>query len=345
MRGARGSCTVALIGLLAALAPPSRGATPCDAALALGDADPLHGAAAIELCDLSDGSSPGVVSAEYGPVDFGSALDATGILGVGVPAIFGPNVSPRVGARMLALSSGTARTPSDAGYGGDDFSKGYSSTPPPGFPANVGACPVASAVYDSAALRLALVAPGWANSFSFDFRFYTADYPSYVCSGFDDQFVALVSPAPVGSLFGDVAFDAQVNPITVNTADWISFCPPGGAYACTSGQSELAGTGFEGHGATPWLTTRVPVEPGVAFTIAFAIWDSGDANGNSTVVLDDFRWSAAAVAGPTTQLAPEPGWTGAAACASLVALQALRGRRRRAAAGPEASCFEEARSR
>jgi hypothetical protein len=319
----------------------SRGATPCDAGLALDDADPLHGASAIELCDLSDGSSPGVVSAEFGPVDFASALDATGILGVGIPAVFGPNVSPRRGARMLALSSGTARTPSDAGYGGDDFSKGSSSTPPPGFPASVGACPVASAVHDSAALRLALVAPAWANSFDFDFRFYTADYPDYLCSSVDDQFVALVSPPPAGSLSGDVAFDAQVNPITVNSADWITVCAPGGAYACASGTSELAGTGFEGHGATPWLTNRVPVQPGQSFTVVLAIWDGGDALGNSTVLLDDFRWSGATVAGPTTQLAPEPDWTGAAACASLLALQISRARRRRAAGGPTASNPEE----
>jgi len=292
----RVSRSLLLIGVLAVGARAASGATPCDAGLALADPDPVHGAAAIELCDVSDGSTEGLVSAAYKTADLVHDLDEVGgLLGVGLLDHFGANVVPRRGTRLLALSTGTARGPADPGYGGSSFSKGYFHTPPPGFPADIPSCPTsAGAVFDSAVLQLALVAPSWAHSFRFDFKYYTADYPDWVCTSFNDQFVALASPARAGSINGNVVFDSTSSPMTVNSAEFLTVCAPGIGYACGSGSAELTGTGFDDNGATPWLSTTAPVQPGETFTLTFFVWDTGDAVVNTTVLLDDFRWSASA---------------------------------------------------
>ena len=77
----------------------------CDAALTL-TGDAMQAAQAIGLCQVSDGNSWGVVSAEYvksdgTPLGGGALADGTGIL-----TAFGGNVTPQEGATMLALSSG-----------------------------------------------------------------------------------------------------------------------------------------------------------------------------------------------------------------------------------------------
>ncbi|RIL06914.1 MAG: hypothetical protein DCC71_05060 [Proteobacteria bacterium] len=316
------ACVVAL----AAAAPQARAATPCDDGLALADTDALHGAAAIELCDVSNGESAGVAAAAYRAGDLATPLDqvTNGLIGVGVFDGFGTNVAPRRGARMLALATGTARAPGDPGYA-SNFSKGYTSTPPPGFPADVPGCPTASNLYDAAALVLELVAPDWAQSFSFDFRYYSRDYPEWVCTSYEDQFVVLTVPPRDGSIGGNVVFDAAAQPMTVNAA-FMTVCE-----GCPDGYADLVGTGFESEGATPWLRTQVPVAPGEAFSLRFAVWDVGDAVNDTTVLLDDFRWSSAPVAGPVTLVAPEPGSLRIGG-ASLAALATLALRRTRCSA-------------
>jgi hypothetical protein len=310
------------------------GADLCDEGLAISDTDPLHGAAAIGLCTISDGSSPGLLSAAYGNSDFSSSLASltNGVNGVGLLASFGPNVVPQDGARMLALSSGTARSASDPGYSQPSlgYSKGFSSPAPPGFPAEAGICAApATTVYDSAALRVVLVAPAWANSYRFDFKYYTTDYPNFVCSAYNDQLLVLASPAPTGSLNGDIAFDADDEPITVNAADFVTECGPGGTFGCPLGAAELAGTGFEGGAATPWLRTTAPVAGGDTVTLTFLIYDSGDSTFDSTALIDAFAWSDSHVAGPSTQIAPEPDGTDAAAFALFALVLAERRRRAR----------------
>jgi len=330
-RAARAAAAVAAL-----LFPLRAGADPCDGALSTTDTDPVHGAAAIDLCTPSDGSSEGLVEAAYGNSDFSSPLSSltNGLLGVGLLASFGPNVVPQVGARMLALSSGTARAPSDSGYvaPGQGFSKQFSSPAPPGFPAPIGACdPASGTVWDSAALRVTLVAPTWANSYRFDFKFYTTDYPNYVCTAYNDQFLVLASAPPVGSLNGDIALDAALDPITVNSSDFLTECGPGGSYSCPLGAAELAGTGFEGGAATPWLRTTAPIGGGDTLTLTFLIFDSSDGTYDATALIDAFAWSPASVAGPSTQLAPEPAGAQAAALALFLLVSAERRRRARPA--------------
>ena len=116
--------------------------------------------------------------------------------------------------------------------------------------------------------------------------------------------VVLYDPAPAGLADGNSAFDQDGNPISVNNS-LLQVCDPGTykgkTFTCPLGNSTLSGTGFEGHAATGWLTTQTDVVPGKEITLRFAIWDSGDGALDSTVLIDDFSWSAEPGNGTSTQ--------------------------------------------
>jgi hypothetical protein len=90
----------------------------------------------------------------------------------------------------------------------------------------------------------------------------------------------------------------------------------GKSFACPLGAASLAGTGFEEtdnsgpHAATGWLTTSAAVESvkGQDITLLFAVWDSSDANLDSTVLIDNFTWAftAPSTTTPTTTPVPAP---------------------------------------
>ena len=104
------------------------------------------------------------------------------------------------------------------------------------------------------------------------------------------MFVEVFDYLPLAaSIDGNISFDAMGNPVSVNIA-FFDVCS-----GCALGTSELQGTGFDtwdDAGATSWLTTTSPIEGGTEFTIRFAIWDTGDAAWDSTVLIDNFRWIA-----------------------------------------------------
>lgn len=274
----------------------------CDGALALASDDPLDGVRAIDLCKISTGDKDwGVVAAKYVTPDGGAPPNANFPVGHGILNAFGPNVAPKKGAQFLGLSSGTARQPSDPGYmnvGG--FNKNYTSGHPPGFPKESPACPgvVTGTPHDGAALEVQVRVPTNAYGFSFDFTFYTYEWPVFVCSTYNDFFVALLDPIPMGQADGNIAFDMQKNPVSVNNA-FVEVCgcqngPPctagGKQFTCSLGTNELVGTGFEGHAATSWLTTTAPVPPGGVMTLRLGVYDSGDGVLDSSAILDNFRW-------------------------------------------------------
>jgi hypothetical protein len=103
----------------------------CDDGLAIDDADPISAAKAAEICTpltdpkkwglksakwvLPDGSPTTAVVPEESSITVQEAL-ANYALGHGIVSAFGPNVKVQAGKRMLALSSGTARQPTDPGY-------------------------------------------------------------------------------------------------------------------------------------------------------------------------------------------------------------------------------------
>lgn len=287
--------------------------TSCDEGLALDDGDPMNAARAMGICTSAATDGYGVVEARWVRAN-GSPASAS--QQVGILDAFGPNVPALQGSKLLAISSGHARIPGQPDACGTESCSFGAGTPPPGFPQDVPNCAGDSAINDDVGLELRLKAPANATGFRYRFRFYTFEFPEYVCTTFNDQYVALVEPAPPGSINGNISFDSATNPVSVNIAffdacascdgwgDICSFeeftdpsvtCPPVPSPCCPDGAGALQGTGFDswtasGAGGTSWLETRAPIAGGQEFTIRFAIWDTGDTALDSTAVLDDFQW-------------------------------------------------------
>ncbi len=295
---------------------------PCDGALALDDVNPADAAKAIELCRTTTaGPQPpqktwGVINAQYVHAN-GSAF-ATPSLQVGVQTTFGTNVNPQGGQSMLALSSGHARTPTQTGTCGSNSCTNNANpdVAPSGFPQPIQGCPATATIYDDIGLQVDIRTPTNATGYAFDFKFYSMEFPYWVCDSYIDELVVLASPAPAGAINGNIAFDSLKNPVSTMLG-FMSVCDPtqSGVYAtdcmtsgtgtcpmppnpyCPNGTAQLQGTGFDvwdtsygGAGATPWLTTQAPVQGGSELTLRFTMWDGGDTNFDSTSLIDDFHW-------------------------------------------------------
>jgi hypothetical protein len=241
----------------------------------------------------------------------GGAVLSNFDLGHGILDGFGV-LSVRAGSRMLAISSGTARQPTDPGYVDvAGFDKMYACESPEGFPKKAPACPgvVTGEPHDGVALEVTMKAPDEAVGFSFEFDFHTYEWPNFICSPYNDNFVALLDPAPPGQTDGNVSFDIKGNPVSVNNA-YLRACgcadgPPcfsngNKKFLCQLGHDPLVGTGFETGAATGWLTTTAPVEGGATITLRWAIYDSGDGVLDSTSLIDDFHWLEGVDAGVMT---------------------------------------------
>jgi hypothetical protein len=268
---------------------------PCDDNLALDDPDPRNGARAVDLCKFTVANPAdkkqktwGVLDAQYVRAD---GTPYTPGPQVGIQDGWGPNVHPQGGKKLFALSSGHARLPGQPAscdtYLCADEGAG---TAPPGFPQDTSGCPGSSAINDDVALQVKIRTPTNATGFSFAFNFYTFEYPEWVCTDFNDQFISLVSPAPMGSINGNISFDSMHNPVSVNIA-FFDVCT-----GCALGANQLIGTGFDGTwddgGATGWLKSQAPVKGGDEITIRWAIWDTGDQVWDSTALIDNFQWIA-----------------------------------------------------
>ena len=305
-------------------------APPCDTGLALADVDPADAAKAIDLCQTTTESPAskkdrkwGVLSSKYIGAD-GASPRTPGIQ-VGLFNKFGMNVKTQLGKSMLGLSSGLMRSPGEPGacpkvVSGQSCDTGNTSPTIPNFPQAVPGCPVSNIINDDIALEVKLRSPTNATGYKFKFKFYSYEFPEYVCTNFNDQFVALVKPAPQGAINGNISFDSGSHPVSVNIAFFDvcdvagkSFfakyctqaanpgnapCPTAPVSYCPSGNGDLLGTGMDGPpgmldaGATSWLETSAPVKGGDDVTIRFAIWDTGDHNLDSSVLVDAFEWIA-----------------------------------------------------
>lgn len=300
----------------------------CDDGLALDDDDPVNAARAMEICKASSGEGDwGLVSAAWvlpdgnpvPPPPLTSLYDA----GHGILDDFGPFVDVRRGSNMLALSSGFARRPGDPLFNGHNIDKFYASGQPEGFPKESPSCPgvTSGPPRDGAAIELVLRPPSNATGLSFEFNFYTYEWPLYVCSVYNDFFAALLWPPPPDSDEGSISFDSMGNTVSVNSA-FLSVCgcpgnPPdpclagaqNKAFECPNGDLELLGTGFgfdtegEDHAATGWLVTRTTVPNDEDVRLRLSVHDSNDPFLDSLVLIDNFKWIANAVG---TQTEPIP---------------------------------------
>lgn len=271
---------------------------------------------AMDVCQATVENPPALKDKRWGLISLWLSLaDGTGEpdeAQKGVLSSYG-QVLPKRGTTLAALSSGTARDEDDPDYahpqngyvGGQlgNYVAGTAVSMPADFlAANGGAAPSpcftcsgngCTTAFDSVALRARLRAPTNSDSFRFFASFYSAEYPESICSKFDDFFVALVdsqaSPLPADK---NVALDLG-NPISVNTALFRSCAYP----TCDLGASEIVGTGMGGWdgtlldgASTSWIKIESKVVPGETFEIRWMIWDGGDGNVDSLVLLDGFRF-------------------------------------------------------
>ncbi len=262
---------------------------PCDGQLPIDSSDAFDAARAIGLCE-------GVLNAQWVLPD-GQTSATLNDLGHGILNGFGANIYPWEGDQLLALSTGTARNPTDPGFvHPSGYDAGYESGYPTGFPIESPSCPgvITGAPHDGIGLLLEIEVPAYAKGFSFNIDMYTYEFPDYICSTYNDFFAAFLSPPPAGSFAnGNIAFDNQGNPISVN-AGLLEVCSPqtagGLTFACNLGTAELEGTGFEEHAATGWLEVQAPAEPGTTISILFTTWDSGDGVLDTTTLIDNWQW-------------------------------------------------------
>jgi hypothetical protein len=272
--------------------------TLCDDGLGIGGSDAFDGARAIGLCKkATDDVMWGVVSAKWVLPD-GTAQPQP--LSQGILTQFGVN-APAAGKAVLALSSGSARQPTDPGYHDvSGWDKGVNCGTPPGYPKDPPSCKSSFSFgggsHDGAALAISVRVPSNVSSFSYQQNFFTYEFPDWICSEFNDFFVTIMDPKPAGLPDGNIAFDQDGNPISVNNS-MLQVCTPrlagGKNFTCPLGPSTLAKTGFENHAATGWLTTTAPVDgvTGKTITLTWAVWDQGDGILDSTALVDDFQWS------------------------------------------------------
>ena len=269
-------------------------ASSCDANLALTDTDANNGVRATDICQfVGPGELKwGVLSAMYVRANGAPAPPGTQ---VGLLDKFGPNVNPQGGSRVLALATGTARIPNQPDACGLSSCSGAGpGTAPPGFPQDPPTCPVSQEIWDDVGLEVRLRAPTNATGYKFNFKFYSFEYPEWVCQTYNDQFISYVKPAPMGSINGNISFDTKGNPVSVNVA-FFEVCDPSPGYPCPLGTGEMQGTGFNqwnNAGATSWLQSQAPITGGQEFIIRYTIWDTGDDAYDSTALVDNFQWIA-----------------------------------------------------
>jgi hypothetical protein len=325
----------------------------CDSGLAL-DGSAEDFAKALGICTKASEKGYGLVSAKF--TRGYRRSDAPQTEQHGILPKFGNVIKPREGASLGVLSTGYAREfdgtgkepfggvtldedsafpePTFSGKDWYDFGKSDGSKPgngaaPPGFPKAANGCKQLSVVNDVIVAKLELKAPPNVGGIKFDFNFYSGEWPAYICSPYNDGFIAYLTAKGFNNGQSDnVSFDKDQNPVSVNNG-FFDRCTPGfqtgcapesdkrATAACPGGTSELAGTGFgiegawcsgypDGNkkksvngGSTGWLTSAAPVSPGETFTIEFYIWDTGDAVLDSSVLIDNFTWADGVVAAET----------------------------------------------
>lgn len=261
------------------------GAQTCDAALTGSDAGDY--AAAVELCgDWLESATfeTSVPQAQHA-----------------IKPRFGGMNTPRAGAALAVLSTGLAREPGDAGFvpvvPGTDAAPATSRPHPSPQPDPADGCGGAdpTTVNDYVELTFQINVPTNAQAIMFDFNFMSGEFPTFVCTSYDDTFLAMLDSQ---ELDGNISFDDAGRPVTINTG-FFDECNPGLGPNCT-GAAGLGGTGFEQYGGTGWLHTIAPVTPGETITLTFHLFDEGDHIYDSTVLIDNFQWLGVPVDGPVT---------------------------------------------
>jgi hypothetical protein len=288
----------------------------CASAQKLTGVTPSDVASAMELCQTTTANPPmpnkkwGVVSASYrlgsGAVPTATQLTNMQNYAGAVLTNYGTNNVPKKNNTFGAISTGRMRY-----TGQPDFvspNGGYSFGTPSSCPATYlaahggalpssagcnGACTSANTCNDSLSLRLDVRVPTNAQSLSYDFRFFSGEFPEWTCTQYNDFYLALVTSSHPGiPMDHNISFDSLGNPVSVNNG-FFDACQATGCYTCPLGVTPLAGTGMDGNvgGGTNWLTTDAPIIPGETITLELMVFDVGDTAYDSLTLLDNFRWN------------------------------------------------------
>ncbi len=209
---------------------------------------------------------------------------------------YGTNNTAREGQHLAVLSTGGSAPGSEKIFSGG-WGSSSSHPLPQGDPQDNCGSADPTSVSDLVSFRVNLKVPFNAQAIAFDFSFFTAEFPSFVCTEFDDTFLAILTDQTGKQ---NISFDENGNPATIN-AGFFDVCPVSATFPQCMGDAELNGINFSGEGGgTGWLKTVAPVVPGSAITIDFTIFDEGDDIYDSIAILDNFRWLAESVDGPVT---------------------------------------------
>jgi uncharacterized repeat protein (TIGR01451 family) len=140
---------------------------------------------------------------------------------------------------------------------------------------------------------LTLDPPAGATSLSFDFAFYSEEFPDWINTDFNDAFVAEIGAAPFSSQLdvssgnivapSNFALDPNGDVISVNSA--FGFDP--------SNPNPNTGTTYDGTSGLLTATACIPPNLGASnLVLILSITDMGDSLLDSAVFLDNFRWEA-----------------------------------------------------
>ena len=259
----------------------------CD--MGLSAAVPGDFAKAIELCSWVTSAT---VSAGSDP------------RGRNIVSDFGNNYLPHAGSSMAVLSSGLTVDSSDPTWVnpviGVEFANSVPHPAPQGDPADGCGQADPATVNDYTELTFTIDVPSNAKSLQYDFAFMSGEFPQWVCSLYDDTFLAILESSQFS---GNISFDDAGNPVSINIG-FFDVCNQDPFYptetANCTGAGELAGTGYDTYGGTGWLTTIAPVTPNETITLRFIIFDEGDHIWDSLTLIDNFVWDAEPVDGPIT---------------------------------------------
>ena len=312
----------------------------CDSGLLSNSNDAFDYAAAMDLCQTTMENVPieqrrwGVISARLTLADGnGSPNSDSRAIRNGFGATPG-----RAGNSLTVLSTGYAADNDDTNPSFFAFEAGEDMGTSSGVPSdwyaangnnipNAPGCPEPTGgnlANDTVMLEMRIRVPTNARSFSLDTNFFSAEYPEWTCSPYNDFFVVLLDSGYTGNpanpsdknLARYTAPDMSIYPVGVNLAygntGLFQVCQngetgcalgsvPGNITTC-AGPTELSGTGMDmsssgcagisqAGGGTGWLATSGNVEPGEIITLRIAIWDTSDHVYDSVVLLDNFQWS------------------------------------------------------
>jgi hypothetical protein len=172
-------------------------------------------------------------------------------------------------------------TTGDVGLADDPNSSGSSGLDQNGGLTNDGAHLRGDTDFDVDILNVDLLVQPGANCLTFDFKFFSDEFPEFVGTAFNDAFIAELDASTwttSGSTItapNNFAFDPANNVISINAA---------GVTSMTAGNA--AGTTYDG--ATPLLSASTQVTAG-AHVLYLSIFDQGDQILDSAVFLDNLR--------------------------------------------------------